>query len=128
MPYSLPLLHTLRQAGWKVKIHDLERLEPPHVTIYFKMQKWRLSLRSASFLDRGDKWSQIDDGVREAIDAVWATFRAEWDRIHPDNPVGGRKMTKTIPRVFTAEVVRKRKSRMVTARYFVLDSDRALIG
>lgn len=46
MPFILELLLTLKQAGWKVKIHDSERLEPPHVTIYQKMQKWRLSLRS----------------------------------------------------------------------------------
>jgi hypothetical protein len=91
MPYSLPLSQPLRQAGWKVKIHDLERLEPPHATIYCKMRKWRLSLRTGTFLDLGDKWSQIEDGVREAIEGAWTTLQREWDRIHPDNPVQGQE-------------------------------------
>ena len=91
VPYSLPLSKSHRQAGWKAKIHDLERLEPPHVTIYFRMRKWRLSLRTATFLDRGDKWSQIEKGVREAIEGAWTTLQTEWDRIHPDNPVQGQE-------------------------------------
>jgi hypothetical protein len=40
----------------------------------------------------------------------------------------GKKMTPTINRVFTTEVVQKTKPRMVTSRYFVLDSKRALVG
>ena len=87
MPFVLKLLPTLKQAGWKVKIHDSERLEPPHVTIYQKMRKWRLSLRDGDFLESGDRWSQIDDGVRRAIENNWKTLMDEWDAIHPDNPV-----------------------------------------
>ncbi len=91
MPFVLRLLETLRQAGWKVKIHDFERLEPPHVTIYRKQRKWRLSLRDGAFLDPGDKWSQIDEEVREAIEAAWTALRVEWDEMFPDNPVGGNE-------------------------------------
>ena len=89
MPYVLQLPHVLKQAGWKVKIHDSERLEPPHVTIYQKMRKWRLSLRDKMFLDQGDKWSQIDPVVKDAIlDAEnWNRLKQEWDKIHADNPV-----------------------------------------
>lgn len=89
MPFILELLLTLKQAGWKVKIHDSERLEPPHVTIYQKMQKWRLSLRSGEFLDAGAKWSQIDERVRTQIVGNWQTLISEWDLIHPDNLVDG---------------------------------------
>jgi hypothetical protein len=89
MPYVLHLSRALRQAGWKVKIHDFERLEPPHATTYWKRRKWRLSLRDGSFLDRGDKWSQIDEGVKAAIEAAWENLRDEWDALHPDNPVSG---------------------------------------
>ena len=39
MPFNLELPEALKQAGWKVKIHDSERLEPPHVTVYRKMTK-----------------------------------------------------------------------------------------
>ena len=91
MPYVMLLLGALKQAGWKVKIHDSERLEPPHVTIYQKMRKWRLSLRDGTFLDRGDRWSEIDDRVRMAIEREWKTLIAEWDEIHPDNPVFGEE-------------------------------------
>lgn len=55
MPYDLELPRPLKKRGWKAKIHDLERLEPPHVTIYRKLRKWRLSLRDGHFLDRGDQ-------------------------------------------------------------------------
>lgn len=89
MPFVLQLLQALKQAGWKVKIHDSERLEPPHVTIYQKMRKWRLSLRDGAFLDIGDKWSQIDSGVRKEIEENWETLIYEWDAIHSDNPVYG---------------------------------------
>lgn len=53
MPFVLQLNTALKQAGWKVKIHDYERLEPPHITVYQKMKKWRLSLRNGEFLDIG---------------------------------------------------------------------------
>src|SRR5262245_32985964 len=87
MPFVLQLLPALKQAGWKVKIHDSERLEPPHVTVYCKLRKWRLSLRDGTFLDQGAKWSQIHAEVREAIEAEWETLRDAWDRLFPDNPV-----------------------------------------
>jgi hypothetical protein len=59
MPFILTLTRNLAKAGWKVKIHDNERLEEPHITIYKKMKKWRLGLRDKSFLDKGAAWSQI---------------------------------------------------------------------
>lgn len=89
MPFVLQLNTALKQAGWKVKIHDYERLEPPHITVYQKMRKWRLSLRNGEFLDIGDKWSQIDDDVCTAILDKWDELITEWDRIHPENPVIG---------------------------------------
>ena len=89
MPFVLQLLLALKQAGWKVKIHDSERLEPPHVTIYKKMRKWRLSLRDGTFLDKGDRWSQIDEAVKDAIQDQknWKRLQREWNTIHEDNPV-----------------------------------------
>ncbi|MFO7903370.1 MAG: hypothetical protein R6U98_11970 [Pirellulaceae bacterium] len=89
MPFVLQLPRTLRKAGWKIKIHDAERLEPPHVTIHCKMRTWRLSLRDGRFLDRGDNWNQISVGVRRAIEQNWQALIGEWDAIHPDNPVSG---------------------------------------
>jgi hypothetical protein len=37
--------------GWKVKVRDRERVEPPHVSIMHKSNSWRWGLRSEQFLD-----------------------------------------------------------------------------
>jgi hypothetical protein len=89
MPFDLLLPRSLRNSGWRVTIHDFERLEEPHVTIYRKLRAWRLSLRTGRFLDRGDKYSQIAKAVRQAIRAEWPALQAQWNLIHPDNPVRG---------------------------------------
>ncbi|MGB8889261.1 MAG: hypothetical protein WCC87_21220 [Candidatus Korobacteraceae bacterium] len=42
MPYELELPARIKQQHWKVKIFDKETLyEEPHVTILFKLKKWR---------------------------------------------------------------------------------------
>ncbi len=87
MAYELPLSDEIRKRGWKVKIRDRERLEPPHVTILFKTQAWRLCLRTGQFLDEGDSWRQIDNEVRSAIETNWQVICQEWNRLYPDNPV-----------------------------------------
>lgn len=90
MPYDLDILLRLKKQGWRVKIYDGERLEPPHVTILFKGQSWRLSLRDRAFLDRGDRWSQIDERVRAAVEAAWEDLQKAWDRMYPKNPVSSQ--------------------------------------
>ena len=45
-------------------------------------EKWRISLRTGGFLDTGYKWSQIDDGVRAAIERDWKTLQSEWDKLY----------------------------------------------
>lgn len=90
MAFSLVLPTDLRRAGWKVKIRDKERLEPPHVTLLFKTSAWRVDLRSGEFLDVGASWRDVDPDVRTAVEAAWDELRAAWDSIYPDNPVGQR--------------------------------------
>jgi len=87
MAYALPLDEGIRKAGWKVKIRDKERLEPPHVTILFKTTAWRLCLRTKEFLDEGGSWKQIDSEVRRAIEAQWKVLCEAWDTLCPRNPV-----------------------------------------
>ena len=86
MPYELILRGC--PIGWSVKILDRERLEPPHVTIRFrKVKKGRLCLRSLTFLDDGSTWNDIDESVRQAIEANLQLLRDEWGRMYPHNPV-----------------------------------------
>lgn len=47
-PIRLP--RKLREQGWKVKIYDNERLEPPHITLICRERVWRVGLRERDFL------------------------------------------------------------------------------
>lgn len=89
MPYKLTLSKVRRDAGWKVKIHDEEGPEEPHVTVYRKRRSWRVALRGdpGRFLDKEDKWGQLDKEVQTAIKGNWDELRKAWDELHPHNPV-----------------------------------------
>ena len=91
MPYTLLLAKTLRKAGWQVKIYDAEGPEEPHVSIFRRGRKWRISLRTGEFLDDGDQ-SQIDANVRATIKRCWRTLQTEWDNIHGKiNPISSEE-------------------------------------
>jgi len=88
MAFSLELPSPLGAEGWKAKIRDKERLEPPHVTILHKRKEWRLGLRDGAFLvPPGGDWNEIDQRVREAVEANWQRLCDEWDRAYPTNRV-----------------------------------------
>jgi hypothetical protein len=88
MAFSLELPDPLASQGWKVKIRDKERLEPPHVTILHRRRIWRLGLRNRSLLvPPGGSWSEIDERVRLLIDANWQRLCEAWDRAYPTNRV-----------------------------------------
>ena len=48
MPFDVPLPRKLKAEGWKVKIREKERVEPPHVTVMHKADEWRLGLRTGN--------------------------------------------------------------------------------
>jgi len=78
----------LGAEGWKVKIRDKERLEPPHVTILLGRKIWRLGLRDRSFLaPSGGSWREIDERVRAAIEENWRRLCDAWDHAYPTNRV-----------------------------------------
>jgi hypothetical protein len=52
MAFSLSLPAALVAQGWKAKIRDRERTEPPHVTVLQKTRAWRVDLRTGRFLDK----------------------------------------------------------------------------
>ena len=92
MAFVLELPDPLASEGWKVKIRDKERLEPPHVTIFHKRRVWRLGLRNHAFLvPPGGTWSEIDERVQIVIDKNWHRLCEEWDRTYPTNQVSTAK-------------------------------------
>jgi hypothetical protein len=88
MPFELPLPKTLKAAGWKVKIREKERVEPPHVTIMHQADEWRLGLRDQRLLvPPGGRLRDIDPGVMTIIEEHWAQLKHTWDVKYPENPV-----------------------------------------
>jgi hypothetical protein len=88
MPFDLPLSKNLRANGWKVKIREKERVEPPHVTVMHKADEWRLGLRDRELLvPPGGRIRDIEPAVMRIIDANWHRLIGAWDTKYPENPV-----------------------------------------
>ncbi len=85
-PVKLP--KKLSAQGWKVKLYDKERLEPPHITVYCRERVWRIGLRQREFLvPPGGRWRDIDPELRGILEDCWNDLRILWDRKHPSTPV-----------------------------------------
>jgi hypothetical protein len=92
MPHELDLPKRLKAKGWKVKIREKERLEPPHVTIICGKKEWRVGLRDKTFLvPPGGKWADIDDEVRDLIENNWKSLQNAWDKKYPSNPISSKE-------------------------------------
>jgi hypothetical protein len=65
VPFNLDLPEPWASRGWRVKIRDRERLEPPHATILQRTRAWRFDLRSEQFLDKDPDPAAIPQGSRE---------------------------------------------------------------
>jgi len=92
MPYILALPKRLKTSGWKVKIREKERLEPPHVTIICRKKEWRVGLRDKSFLvPPGGKLADIDIEVWELIERNWNILQDAWDKKYPSNPISSEE-------------------------------------
>ena len=90
MPFELPLPKKLRSIGWKVKIREKERVEPPHVTVMHKLDEWRLGLRDRQLLiPPGGRIKDIEPAVMRIIDENWQRLIDAWDAKYPENPVAG---------------------------------------
>lgn len=88
MPFELPLPKRLKAEGWKVKIREKERVEPPHVTILHKADEWRLGLRDRQLLVPPDgRIKDIDAVVMKIVDEHWESLQEAWDAKYPDNPI-----------------------------------------
>lgn len=89
MPYELPLPFWAQAQGWKVKIRDKERLEPPHATVLRRAESWRWNLRTRSFMDRRPPPREVPKPVVDSLMEQHATLCGQWDRMYPENPVAG---------------------------------------
>lgn len=91
MPYELPLPSRAQRQGWKVKIRDKERLEPPHATVLRRMDSWRWDLRTCSFMDTNPHPREVPDHIVEALIGHHALLCTQWDRMYPENPVNAEQ-------------------------------------
>ncbi len=90
MPFELALPRKLKAEGWKVKIREKERVEPPHVTVMHKADEWRLGLRDRQLLvPPGGRIKDIDRGVMRIFEENWESLIEAWDAKYPENPVSG---------------------------------------
>ena len=90
MPIYIPLSKGLKNAGWTVKIYDNEGPEEPHVTIRWRTEAWRVSLRTRKFLvPPGGRWKDIPQEIINALadETNWRKLQAYWDSNNPHNPV-----------------------------------------
>lgn len=87
MPFTLNLPEPWASRGWKVKIRDRERLEPPHVTILHRTRAWRFDLRSEKFLDKEPDPKEVPKQVAVEVRSNLTLLRQEWDRMFPENPL-----------------------------------------
>lgn len=88
MPFDVPLPRKLKAEGWKVKIREKERVEPPHVTIMHRADEWRLGLRDRQLLvPPGGRIKDIDPAVMKIVDEHWQRLIDAWDAKYPENPV-----------------------------------------
>ncbi|CAN5916950.1 hypothetical protein BH11GEM1_BH11GEM1_06680 [soil metagenome] len=76
-----------KDRGWKLKIRDRERVEPPHVSLLWRTQCWRYGLRVPGFLDREPDASLVPAGVVEHLEIHIEQYVIAWNLLYPENPV-----------------------------------------
>lgn len=87
MARSFALPAPYGRQGWKLKIRDRERVEPPHVTVLFRTRAWRYGLRESGFLDREPAPGEVPERVVEFIVRHLPQLIAAWDELYPHNRV-----------------------------------------
>ena len=92
MSYYLPLPESLSAQGWKVKIRDKERVEPPHVSLIKKNETWRWGLRTRKFLDKKPPGRLVPKKLITILLENIEILEKNWDQMYPENPVnsGGK--------------------------------------
>ncbi|HEY9720883.1 MAG TPA: hypothetical protein V6D47_02655 [Oscillatoriaceae cyanobacterium] len=91
MAIDLALPKQLADAGWRVKISDKETVEPPHVTVIKRTNRWRWNLRDQAFMDRRPDPGEVPRELVAYLDENLATLVKAWDGMYPWNPVKGEE-------------------------------------
>ena len=76
MPYNLN--YPTVEAGWKVKIREKERTEPPHISVMKKQETWRWGSRAAL------TETASEGRAKEMIEHLQANLEkliAVWDKV-----------------------------------------------
>jgi hypothetical protein len=87
MAVLFPLPQPWASRGWKLKIRDRERVEPPHVSLIFRVKTWRFGLRDNEFLDGEPDPGEVDKALVQHLLSNLEEFVAAWDTLYPHNPV-----------------------------------------
>jgi hypothetical protein len=87
MPYELNIKEPYTSQGWKVKIREKERLEPPHATVIKGSKSWRWDLRKNKFMDLNPSSKEVPKGVVEKLKEKSAELIKQWDLKYPENKV-----------------------------------------
>jgi hypothetical protein len=106
MAFSLNLPRPWDSQGWKVKVRDRERLEPPHVTILHKTRSWRWGLRDEQFLDKQPDPKDVPEGILFAVRQNRDLLRRSWDRMYPENLIDSQSPTQ-----IQTDVPKKRRTK-----------------
>jgi hypothetical protein len=93
MAFSLSLPATLVAQGWKAKIRDRERNEPPHVTVLHKTRAWRVDLRTGRFLDKEPDPNEVPKELLDELARQSDLLRRTWDEMYAENPVESKEQS-----------------------------------
>lgn len=87
MAKSFPLPVPYARQGWKLKIRDRERVEPPHITLLLRTRAWRFGLRERAFLDCEPDPQEVPRGISAFIARNLPELIEAWDELYPHNKV-----------------------------------------
>jgi hypothetical protein len=87
MATTFPLPPKWEKRGWKLKIRDRERVEPPHVTLLHKTDSWRFGLREKSFLDRKPDPNRVPGDLLTYLLNHYEDYVEAWNAMYPYNTV-----------------------------------------
>jgi hypothetical protein len=87
VPYEYKPGEPFEAQGWKVKIRERERLEPPHVTVIKGVKSWRWDLRKQSFMDKEPPSKDVPPALIERIKSEHSNFVKQWNLKYPENKV-----------------------------------------